>query len=88
MRKELQLAGLLLSTCFLSALTGCLSIKAPERININGRPEPVDTRRVPPTRTHEEARQELARAYQNVEYWQRKAEEYRRERDECRERRD
>jgi uncharacterized protein len=72
--------------------TGCISVKAPERISINSsRPQPVDSRRVPSTRSHEEARAELNKAYQNIQYLEernrkleRDAQEYKRERDECR----
>ncbi len=52
-------------------LPGCLSVKAPDEINIgSSRPgrRPIDTRRVPPTRTHEEARQKLAQAYDRIHY--------------------
>ncbi len=69
----------------LFALTGCFSVKAPEQINIGGgssRPEPVDSRRVPPTTSHEHARQELAKAYQNIQYLERENEKLRRKIDE------
>ena len=78
-------------------ITGCLSIKAPERIEVgnSSRPEPVDSSRIPPTTSHEQARQELAKAYQNIQYLERenqrldrKAADYKRERDECRKRHD
>lgn len=73
---------------------GCVSVKAPERIEIgnSSRPERVDSSRVPPTSSHEHARQELARAYENIRWLERenqrlerKAAEYKRERDDCRE---
>ena len=72
---------------------GCVSVKAPERITINRspRPEPVDSGRVPQTSNHEQARMELNKAYQNIQYLENQnrkladdAQEYRRERDECR----
>ncbi|MEP0848488.1 MAG: hypothetical protein HRF50_16905 [Phycisphaerae bacterium] len=87
-------AGLLL---VMGAIGGCVSVKAPERIEIGGRarPEPVDSSRVPDTATHDEARRELAKAYQNIQYLEREnarlarqAADYKRERDECREGRD
>ncbi len=72
---------------------GCVNVKAPERIDLGGRPEPVDSGRVPPTSSHEQARQELVKAYQNIQYLEREnqelrkdAAEYKRERDECRDR--
>lgn len=87
-------------TLFLAAMgaawclgSGCVSVKAPERITINRspRPEPVDSRRVPQTSSHEQARMELNKAYQNIQYLEdqnRKlasdAQEYKRERDDCR----
>jgi hypothetical protein len=89
-------------TCLLlaagAALTlttfGCVNVKAPERIDIGGgRPEPVDTSRVPPITTVEQGRAELARAYQNIQYLEQenrhlkdKADNYKRERDNCRKR--
>ena len=68
---------------------GCVSVRAPERIDIgSSRPEPVDSRRVPYTATHEEARRELEKAYQNIAYLERenerlarRAQQYKRERD-------
>ncbi|MGD8454496.1 MAG: hypothetical protein PVJ57_21995 [Phycisphaerae bacterium] len=78
--------------CLLWTATGCISVKAPERVVVGeSRPEPVDSSRVPETASHEEARQELRKAYQNIQYleresahWHEKAAEYKRERDECR----
>ncbi|MCP4248701.1 MAG: hypothetical protein GY778_16775 [bacterium] len=51
--------------------SGCVSVQAPERINIGpGGPPPqnVDSSRVPPTTTHEEARAELVKAYDQIRY--------------------
>ena len=53
------------------ATAGCVSVKAPERIEVGGgsrRPEPVDSSRVPDPRTLEEARRELRKAYANVRW--------------------
>lgn len=89
--------GLLGSLLVAGATCGCVSVKAPERIVIGGsaRPEPVDSSRVPDTATHDEARRELVKAYQNLQYLEREndrlakqAADYKRERDECREGRD
>jgi len=63
--------------CTLSAVllaAGCVSVKAPEQITIGGR-EPVDAREVPPTSSHEQARQELARAYAEIRRLQRRVQE-------------
>jgi hypothetical protein len=73
---------------------GCVSVKAPERIDIGGgHPAPVDTGRIPPITTVEQGREELCKAYQNIEYLERenehlkhKADEYKHERDQCRKR--
>ncbi len=81
-------AGLILATF------GCVNVKAPERIDIGGgRPEPVDTSRVPPIATVEQGREELAKAYQNIQYLEqenqrlrKKADDYKRERDTARKR--
>jgi predicted RNase H-like nuclease (RuvC/YqgF family) len=90
-RTCLLLAG---SASLMLATLGCVSVKAPERINIGGgRPAPVDTSRIPPITTVEEGREELCKAYQNIEYLERenrhlkdKADEYKHERDKCRKR--
>jgi hypothetical protein len=58
-----------------------------------GAPPPVDPSRLPPTPTLEDCREELAKAYQNIEYLQRensrlqeKSDKYKHERDDCRKR--
>lgn len=90
-------AGVRLALCggLLWLAAGCVNVKAPERIDLGGsrRPEPVDSSRVPPTASHEQARAELARAYENIRYLEQenrrlseKAAEYKRERDQCRDR--
>jgi len=80
------LAGLVCS------LAGCVSVKAPETVSVGGssRPEPVDSSRVPATSSHEEARHELAKAYQNIQYLEkenakleRKVVKYKRSRERC-----
>lgn len=84
----------LAGAALLLGLSGCVSVKAPERIDIGGsKPPPVDSGRVPQPATLEEAQRELDRAYQNIEYLERenakldkKAREYKRERDEARDR--
>lgn len=71
---------------------GCVTLKAPEKIEIgNVDSEPVDSSRVPHTANHEEARRELARAYQRIQQLEhendrlaRQATEYKRERDDAR----
>ena len=76
-----------------ACLGGCMTVKAPETIDIGiERHQPVDTTRVPPTASHEEARQRLAEAYGEVRYLQAKVRDLeedkaklRRERDEYKE---
>lgn len=53
---------------------GCLSVRAPERINVGSSPgrERIDTSRVPPTRDHADAREKLAQAYDRIDYLERK----------------
>jgi outer membrane murein-binding lipoprotein Lpp len=54
-------------------LSGCVNVKAPEEINVGtGRHQPVDASQVPPTKTHEEARQKLAEAYAEIRHLQSK----------------
>ncbi|HVP09931.1 MAG TPA: hypothetical protein VMV94_01950 [Phycisphaerae bacterium] len=54
-------------------LSGCVNVKAPEQINVGTGPHhPVDASQVPPTKTHEEARQKLAEAYAEIRYLQSK----------------
>ncbi len=52
-----------------AAMTGCVSVKAPERINLDGgrsRRGSTDTRSVPPTSSHEDARRKLAQAHAEI----------------------
>jgi hypothetical protein len=60
-------------SCAVACLTvGCVSVRAPENIDIGSgqrsRPADVDSSRVPPTGSHEEARAELTKAYQQIQY--------------------
>jgi hypothetical protein len=62
---------MLLACLFLvcSALTGCLNVRAPDvQINMRPPPEQIDSSRVPPTATHQEARAELVKAYKHIRY--------------------
>ena len=81
------------------AAAGCLSAKAPERIEVNvggrARPEPVDSRRAPDPKTLDEARYELRKAYANMEWLEREVADlekdkakYKRERDRYKKERD
>jgi len=81
----------LLAVGLLAGMAGCLTL--PERVEVNvgqERPPPVDSRRVPEPSTLAEARDELVKAYQNLQYLERenarlaeKVAKYKRERDEC-----
>lgn len=55
-------------------LPACFNVKAPDEINVGGGPrhQPVDASRVPETHSHEEARRELAKAYEEIRYLNRK----------------
>ena len=88
---------LLAAGILLAGVTGCVTL--PERVEVNvgnnERPEPVDSSRVPQPATLDEAHQELVRAYQNLQYYERenarleeKAAKYKRQRDECKKRLD
>lgn len=81
---------------------GCVSVKAPERIEVGGgsRPEPVDSSRVPNPRTLEEARVDLRKAYANIQWlegevadlekdkakYKRERDKYKKQRDDCEDR--
>ena len=67
---------------------GCVSVKAPESINVNNRPSRIDSSRVPKTRSHEEARQLLAEAYERNRYLESKVDKLERDKDELKEERD
>ncbi len=57
-------AGFVMASCLAG---GCMNIKAPENISVDtGRRQHVDASQVPPTSTHEEARQRLAEAYAEI----------------------
>jgi TolA-binding protein len=90
---------LLVTGCLLSVCAGCVSAKAPERIDVNlggsSRPETVDSSRVPDPKTLDEARYELRRAYENIQWLERRVAElqedkaeYKRERDKYKKQRD
>jgi len=51
-----------------AAASGCVSVKAPERINYQSHAEVADPSQVPPTESHEHARQKLAEAYSEIRY--------------------
>lgn len=90
-RSWAQICSLVALGLGMTGLTGCFSVKAPEQINIgsgSSRPEPVDSRRVPPTTSHEHARQELAKAYQNIQYLERENDKLRRKIDEMKRKND
>jgi hypothetical protein len=69
----------MLALCGISLGTGCLNVKAPEQIHVGGGPPPqnVDSSRVPATHSHEEARAELARAYDQIRYLEHECERLR-----------
>jgi len=67
MRKRLS-ACLALLAAGVFAGSACVSVKAPERINIQPHPAVADPSQVPPTASHEEARQRLAEAYAEIRY--------------------
>lgn len=70
MRRSIRAGSLVLVCVGIVASVGCVSLEAPEQINVNQSPgrAPIDTSRVPPTRSHEEARHRLAEAYQRIDY--------------------
>jgi hypothetical protein len=60
---------------------GCLKVDAPDEIKVasdNRPPQKLDTSRVPPTDSHEEARAELAKAYEQIRYLEGQVDRYRR----------
>jgi TolA-binding protein len=63
---------LLAAGCLLWLTVGCVTAKAPERIDVrlgsSQRPEPVDSSRVPDPQTLEAARAELHKAYQQIRW--------------------
>jgi outer membrane murein-binding lipoprotein Lpp len=73
MSRPRWLAALLPAAVVVTAfmLAGCVNVKAPDEINIgSGHHQPVDASKVPPTKTHDEARQKLAEAYEEIRYLQ------------------
>ena len=76
------------------SVCGCLNVSTPREINVSsdvGTRQHVDTSSVPPTGSHEEARQRLADAYaeirslrSDVAKLERDKKELKRERDDCR----
>lgn len=79
------LAALFAST---TLLAGCVSVKAPETITVGNHPARIDSSSVPPTRSHEEARQLLAAAYERNRYLEAKVAKLERDKEELKEERD
>jgi outer membrane murein-binding lipoprotein Lpp len=98
-----KISRIFLSVFVLGALSaaGCLNVTTPREISVNtdvGTREHVDAGSVPPTKTHEEARQKLADAYAEIRSLQsdvaklerdrkdlkRERDAYKNERDDCR----
>jgi predicted RNase H-like nuclease (RuvC/YqgF family) len=69
-------------------LAGCVSVKAPESISIGDHPHRIDSSRVPPTQSHEEARQLLGETYERNRYLEAKVAELEREKKELKQERD
>lgn len=88
--------ALAVAAAFLLLTTvGCVSVKAPERIDIGGgsSADRVDSSRVPNPQTMDEARYELRKAYGEIQRLERKVddlkddkEKYKRERDQYKDR--
>jgi chromosome segregation ATPase len=86
--------GLLAATAGLVWLcSGCINVQAPREVRVGGSRERVDSSHTPRTASHEEARRELDKAYSEIRYLEKenrklhdKADEYKRERDKCRDR--
>ena len=81
-------------TCLLGIMLGC--VQAPERIDVqvgSRQPEPVDSARVPNPQTMDEARAEMHKAYQYVQWLEEEnadlkhdKQKYKRKYDECKDR--
>ncbi len=67
--KRVQIMALVGIFTASSAMWGCVSVKAPERISVNGRSHrgSTNTRSVPHTTSHEDARRRLAEAYAEID---------------------
>jgi len=85
---RLLAAGLAAVLVLTVLLAGCVNVKAPETITVGGHPSKIDSSRVPPTRSHEEARQLLAEAYERNRYLEAKVGKLERDKEELKEERD
>ncbi len=66
--KRLQIITLVSVFVASLAMMGCVSVKAPERINVGrSRRGTTNTRSVPPTSSHDDARRRLADAYAEID---------------------
>lgn len=54
------------------AMSGCLTVRAPKEIHIGSDNRAHTAERIPPTKNHEEARNELRRAYSEIRSLRRK----------------
>ena len=76
--------------CLVWAMGGCVSVKAPREINLgaSGKPDPVDSRRIPQTASHEQARHELRKAYAFIQWLEKKNAKLEDDKAECKRERD
>jgi len=81
-------AGFVVLFVISTLLAGCVSVKAPESISVGDHPRRVDSSHVPPTQSHEEARQLLREAYERNRYLEAKVAELEREKKELKAERD
>jgi hypothetical protein len=68
---------------FALGTVGCVNVKAPEQVYVE-RHRPVDASQVPPTSSHEEARQRLGEAYGEIRHLQARNNELERDRSKLR----
>ncbi len=92
MPKARLLLVLAVAACFAVGigLAGCVNIDTPDQINVgssSGR-RPIDSSRVPPTKSHEEARQKIAQSYERIRYLEAKVRDLEKDKDELKDKRD
>ncbi len=71
-------------------LAGCVNIDTPDEINIgssSGR-RPIDASRVPPTKSHDEARRKLAESYERIRYLEAKIRDLEEDKEKLKDKRD
>ncbi len=91
MPKARLLLVLAVAACFAVGigLAGCVNIDAPDiSVGSSSGRRPIDASRVPPTKSHDEARQKLAESYERIRYLEAKIRDLEEDKEKLKDKRD